>query len=1193
MSEIKLHHVELHDFKSFGGEHYIGPFENFSGIIGPNGSGKSSILESIAFALLLDLSPRSTNYIHQGGEYEPDNCSVKVCFTGDVDETFERIINKKEENIYLHNDKDVSEEEYKKAIHELNIIPLAFVKQGDVDVIARKTPLELTQLFEEMSGSAQYADDYDRLRLDTESTHEAVNLLDKRRRAALSEKRHISARKEEAARFRSLSADEEKIQIEMSLFQLYHGKKRVEQAEEENTAYFAQKMEITAKAEKKGQKLREMEKASKETHDKFLKIDNEYQEIEQKLRNVRAEKLKENEKNIVISERLESTKNKIEANQKAFDESENNLNEMKNEREQILKQIDELPVVEKLEKEIAEYNTLRERASKQFSDVTFDLRTAVQERNTVQHKLDDLNSQKDSEEASNRKIQDSINITKEELKKMKSRYAQVEKERTKIGTDLAMKKRADSVDVEKQTELNQKLKEKQRKYEEIRRSKGTSKRREKIKKAVQTMQRLFPGVYGRFFDLCQPVHKKYNLAVYEAASGYADSILVKDKEVGRRCIEYLKEQGAGQVLFLPLKALAIPQIHTKSSIKILSTVMKYDKLYKPAVDYVCGSIALCSNLSEATDLAFKENMKTVTLDGSVVDPSGIISGGKSREEPRFEDVSIEDLEQECSKMETDLAILGDQIEKRRNEIENDEEQLLSLEPQQKHLNQRIRDLEEKIKRLEIDQRNTSRQITTTEKNIKLANSELEQKDEIVQSLGIKQAKIDKAIFEDFCKKTGVQDIREFEVTRIQNFEERYAKRLQLQSRLSQIENFIALEEKRDPQSSIELLITRKEELEKQQKETKESLEQLNADFETISNQAENIKQERLSIMAEDESNRLELKQIHRENQEITDELEQINDQASIIEHEKNAAMQSLSSILQQCKLSNIQLPHIKEVPEVEMTNTPSSFTQEILDKNELDIIDFSKLSAAKRTIISKKEYEQTVKEYEDNLASIRIELNQIRPDLKSDDRYTEVEKELDKMSIDQETYRKKASEASKAFNEIKQKRRDLFMALYDAIDSTIDKIYKKLTRVRNQESRSGTAYLALEDTEEPYLGGIKFTAMPPHKRFRDLEQLSGGEKAVASLALILALQKEIKAPFILMDEPDASLDKLNLRSAAIALREMVNNSQIIAVSLRDKFFEYSDILVGVYKDIEKQSSGIITLNLRSFIEQNLVMEDLE
>ena len=41
----------------------------------------------------------------------------------------------------------------------------------------------------------------------------------------------------------------------------------------------------------------------------------------------------------------------------------------------------------------------------------------------------------------------------------------------------------------------------------------------------------------------------------------------------------------------------------------------------------------------------------------------------------------------------------------------------------------------------------------------------------------------------------------------------------------------------------------------------------------------------------------------------------------------------------------------------------------------------------------------------------------------------------------------------------------------------------------------GTAYLSLENSEEPFLGGVKFTAMPPTKRFRDMEQLSGGEKA--------------------------------------------------------------------------------------------------
>lgn len=53
----------------------------------------------------------------------------------------------------------------------------------------------------------------------------------------------------------------------------------------------------------------------------------------------------------------------------------------------------------------------------------------------------------------------------------------------------------------------------------------------------------------------------------------------------------------------------------------------------------------------------------------------------------------------------------------------------------------------------------------------------------------------------------------------------------------------------------------------------------------------------------------------------------------------------------------------------------------------------------------------------------------------------------------------------------------------------------------------GTAYLSLEDSEEPYLDGIKYHAMPPMKRFRDMEQLSGGEKTMAALALLFAIHR--------------------------------------------------------------------------------------
>jgi structural maintenance of chromosome 1 len=55
----------------------------------------------------------------------------------------------------------------------------------------------------------------------------------------------------------------------------------------------------------------------------------------------------------------------------------------------------------------------------------------------------------------------------------------------------------------------------------------------------------------------------------------------------------------------------------------------------------------------------------------------------------------------------------------------------------------------------------------------------------------------------------------------------------------------------------------------------------------------------------------------------------------------------------------------------------------------------------------------------------------------------------------------------------------------------------------------GVAYLSLEDNDEPYLHGIKYHAMPPMKRFRDMDQLSGGEKTMAALALLFAIHRQV------------------------------------------------------------------------------------
>jgi hypothetical protein len=87
----------------------------------------------------------------------------------------------------------------------------------------------------------------------------------------------------------------------------------------------------------------------------------------------------------------------------------------------------------------------------------------------------------------------------------------------------------------------------------------------------------------------------------------------------------------------------------------------------------------------------------------------------------------------------------------------------------------------------------------------------------------------------------------------------------------------------------------------------------------------------------------------------------------------------------------------------------------------------------------------------------------------------------------------------------------------------------------------GNAYLTLDDTEEPFKGGMKFNAMPPMKRFRDMYQLSGGEKTVASLALLFAIHSYHPAPFFVMDEVDAALDNSKFPFSVLSILYSCNN----------------------------------------------------
>lgn len=136
------------------------------------------------------------------------------------------------------------------------------------------------------------------------------------------------------------------------------------------------------------------------------------------------------------------------------------------------------------------------------------------------------------------------------------------------------------------------------------------------------------------------------------------------------------------------------------------------------------------------------------------------------------------------------------------------------------------------------------------------------------------------------------------------------------------------------------------------------------------------------------------------------------------------------------------------------------------------------------------------------------------------------------------------------------------MDAFNKIKDSIDGLYKKLTK-SDKNPAGGTATLNLENQFEPFSGGVIFNCMPPNKRFREMESLSGGEKTIAALTLIFGMQMASRAPFFVLDEVDAALDNNNISLVLNFIMKECVTSQFIIISLKNQFYGYSNSLIGI------------------------------
>ncbi|WVZ83418.1 hypothetical protein U9M48_030567 [Paspalum notatum var. saurae] len=1194
----RIHRLEVDNFKSYKGKQTIGPFSGFTAIIGANGAGKSNLMDAICFVLgvrsahLRGAQLRDLIYKLDDGDKEVAEgrrASVRLVYLQPNNQEelhFTRTITGGAGGSeYRIDGRLVTWDDYNAKLRSLGILVKArnfLVFQGDVESMASKNPKELTALLEQISGSDELRREYDELEEQKASAAENSALVYQEKRSIAMERKQKKAQKEEAEKHLRLQQE----LTEHSLWQLYTiekdrekieaeiGKDResLQQVQEENQSA---DNELTAKKKDQSAFLKKMTFCEKSIAKKELELNKKQPEL-----------LKFEEEISRLKTKIKNCKKEID---KKKDGNKKHLEEMRRlqcDLDDVKKAIEKLNVhgqdksgkLQLADDHLQEYHRIMEDAGMKTAKLKDEkevidkkLNADVEVKKNLEENMQQLCSREDEISSQEYKLHmrldkilNSIPEHENELALLREEYNSIAKERQYSGSRYQIvKQNVDEIDAQ---------------LRELKAYKHESERDARLKETVGSLKRLFPGVHGRMHQLCRPSKKKYyNLAVTVAMGKFMDAVVVEDENTGKECIKYLKEQRLPPQTFIPLQSVRVKPVIEKLRTLGGSAELK-------AVLYAVGNTLVCDKLDEAKALSWSgERYKVVTVDGILLTKSGTmtggISGGMEARSNKWDDNRIEFLKKKKNQMESEMSGLASPRELQRKELAISEN-ITGLEKKLHYLNVEKNNLREKLQKLTSERNNIKAEINHLEPGKLELEIRLAEKKAEVKNLEKEINEIVDKVYRDFSISVGVKNIREYEERQLKDAQALQERKLSLSNQMSKLKYQLEYEQKRDMQAPIVKLDTH-ESLEKELKGLQEREFGAKAEAEQILTQMDELKAEAEDWKAKSDECEKAINELKERNGNVSSTLAKLNRQVKSKEGQLVQLLSCQREIHQKCELEQLKLPTVNDP-----LDTGSSSQEPVLDYSHLSKIYLQDMRPSGR-----EKYEADFKQRTGELVA---EIERTAPNLKALYQYDALQRKEKEVTEKFEAARKEERQISDRYNTVKQRRYELFMEAFDHISKGIDKIYKQLTK-SHTHPLGGTAYLNLENEDEPFLHGIKYTAMPPTKRFRDMEQLSGGEKTVAALALLFAIHRP--SPFFILDEVDSALDNLNVAKVAgfigskacgrVAGEQGSNGEcgfQSIVISLKDSFYDKAEALVGVYRDSERSCSRTLTFDLTKYRE---------
>jgi chromosome segregation protein len=172
------------------------------------------------------------------------------------------------------------------------------------------------------------------------------------------------------------------------------------------------------------------------------------------------------------------------------------------------------------------------------------------------------------------------------------------------------------------------------------------------------------------------------------------------------------------------------------------------------------------------------------------------------------------------------------------------------------------------------------------------------------------------------------------------------------------------------------------------------------------------------------------------------------------------------------------------------------------------------------------------------------------------DEYREQEQRYDFLCGQRDDLNQSMDDLHKAVNQINRTTRRRFRDTFELVNQQFQELFPRLFR-------GGQAELRLTDENDLLETGIDIIVQPPGKRLQNVNPLSGGEKALTSVALIFSLFLIKPTPFCILDEVDAPLDDANIDHFAELVREMTGRSQFVVITHSKRTMGVLDRMYGV------------------------------